>query len=132
MSYDHTRPLSPHLQIYKWQISSVLSILHRITGFALAVGTLLLVAWLWTAAYDFDAYDRLTGFIRKPLGLILLAGWTFAFYYHLANGIRHLCWDAGWGYEIGTMTRSGWAVVLFSFAVTAGTWWFLYTRVIAA
>ncbi len=84
------RPLSPHLQVYRPQLTSVLSILHRITGVALAIGTLLLVWWLIAAAAGPGAYDAAQGFIGSILGRLLLLGWTFALFYHLANGIRHL------------------------------------------
>jgi succinate dehydrogenase / fumarate reductase cytochrome b subunit len=119
---NSSRPLSPHLQIYRPQISSVLSILHRITGVALAIGTLLLIWWLIAAASGPEAFDAAEGFIASWLGRLLLLGWTFALFYHLCNGIRHLAWDAGWGFEIKTMTATGWLVVIAALALTLISW----------
>ncbi len=112
------RPLSPHLQIYKPQLTSVLSILHRITGVALSVGTILLVYWLVAAASGPGAFATAAGFIGSWLGLLLLFGWTFALFFHLANGIRHLFWDAGIGFELKTVYASGWTVVAVATALT--------------
>ena len=116
------RPLSPHLGIYRWQISMVTSILHRITGAALAVGSILLVTWLWSAAYAPAFYTQLHGWLAGPLGRFLLLGWTAAFYYHFCNGIRHLFWDMGKGLSVPVMTRSGIAVFLVTALLTAFTW----------
>ena len=112
------RPLSPHLQIYRPQLTSVLSILHRITGVALAVGTILLVYWLIAAASGPEAFAAANGIIGSWIGLILLFGWTFALFFHLANGIRHLFWDAGLGFELKTVYASGWTVVVVASALT--------------
>jgi succinate dehydrogenase / fumarate reductase cytochrome b subunit len=117
-----SRPLSPHIQIYRWQISSVLSILHRITGVALAVGTLLLLWWLIAAAAGSEAFAAADGFIGSWLGRLLLLGWTFALFFHLCNGIRHLAWDAGRGFEIKTMTLTGWLVVAAAVVLTLIAW----------
>ena len=117
-----SRPLSPHLQIYKPQLTSVLSITHRITGVGLSVGTLLLVAWIVAAAKGPDAFAIVSGFMRNPIGLLLLFGWSVALFYHLANGIRHLFWDAGYGYEIETAYRSGWIVVGATIVLTVLAW----------
>jgi succinate dehydrogenase / fumarate reductase cytochrome b subunit len=116
------RPLSPHLQIYRWQYTSVLSILHRITGVALAVGTLLLVYWLVATAAGPDAFATAQGFIGSILGRLMLFGWTVALFYHLANGIRHLLWDAGRGFELRTAYASGWAVVIATAALSLIAW----------
>lgn len=116
------RPLSPHLQVYKPQLTSVLSILHRITGVALAVGTLLLVWWLIAAAAGPDAYDAAQGFIGSIIGRLLLLGWTFALFYHLGNGIRHLGWDIGWGFDLGTAYVTGWVVVIAAAVLTLASW----------
>jgi succinate dehydrogenase / fumarate reductase cytochrome b subunit len=117
-----SRPLSPHLQVYNPQQTSVLSISHRITGVALSVGTLLLVAWIAATAKGPDAFAMVSGFLRNPIGLLLLFGWSVALFYHLANGIRHLFWDAGYGYDIGNAYRSGWIVVGATVAMTALAW----------
>ena len=119
---SHERPLSPHLQIYRPQITSVLSILHRLTGVALCVGTLLLVYWLVAAAAGPDAYVAAQDFIGSILGRLLLFGWTWALFYHLCNGIRHLVWDAGYGFELDVLSKSGWAVVAASAVLTLLAW----------
>ena len=117
-----TRPLSPGLQIYRPQLTSVLSFSHRITGIALSVGTLLLVAWLIAAAAGPHAYSIVQGFMRSWLGLALLFGWTFSFFFHLCNGIRHLAWDVGSGFELRTIYASGWTVVVASTLLTVAAW----------
>lgn len=116
------RPLSPHLQIYKPQISSLLSFLHRATGFALGVGSLLLAWWLVSAAYGPDVFAVAQGFIASWLGRLILLGFTFAFFYHLCNGIRHLFWDIGKGFEIKTADMTGWLVLVSSSALTLLAW----------
>jgi succinate dehydrogenase / fumarate reductase cytochrome b subunit len=117
-----SRPLSPHLQIYRWQITSVLSILHRLTGLALSLGTLLLVWWLVALASGPDAFATAQAFVGSWLGRLVLLGWSVSLFFHLANGIRHLFWDAGYGFEIKTTTASGWAVVVASVALTVIAW----------
>ena len=116
------RPLSPHLQVYNPQLTSVLSIMHRITGVALAVGTLLLVYWLAAAAGGPESYAAAQGFIGSFIGRLLLFGWTVALFYHLANGIRHLFWDAGYGYELPAVYRGGWLVVAATGVLTVLSW----------
>jgi succinate dehydrogenase / fumarate reductase cytochrome b subunit len=116
------RPLSPHLQIYRPQITSTLSILHRFTGLGLAVGTFLLVAWLAAVAGPPERYRAVMGFIGSPLGLLLLFGWTAALAYHFFNGIRHLAWDVGVGFERPAYHRSGKAVVAAAAVVTVLLW----------
>jgi len=110
------------LQIYRWQYTSVLSILHRITGIALAVGTLLLVYWLVATAAGPAEFAAAQGFIGSILGRLLLFGWTVALFYHLTNGIRHLLWDAGRGFELRTAHASGWAVVFATAALSLIAW----------
>ena len=119
---NSNRPVSPHLSIYRPQISSVLSITHRLTGLALFAGTALMVAWLWSAAYAPAFYATLHEALASPLGKLCLLGWTLAFYFHLGNGIRHLFWDAGYGFTLPVMARSGWAVIVFTLLMTATTW----------
>ncbi|HLI19552.1 MAG TPA: succinate dehydrogenase, cytochrome b556 subunit, partial [Stellaceae bacterium] len=94
------RPLSPHLQIYKWQLTSVMSIVHRATGLALSVGTIFLVWWLFAAATGDSAFATAQDFWGSWFGQLLLLGWTWSLFFHLCNGIRHLFWDAGYGYEL--------------------------------
>lgn len=116
------RPLSPHLQIYKPQLTSVLSVSHRATGLALVVGTIFLVWWLFAAATSGDAFALAQGFWYSWIGRLMLLGWTFSLFYHLCNGIRHLCWDAGWGFDIKTTYLTGWTVVASSVALTLIAW----------
>lgn len=117
-----TRPLSPHLQVYRWQLTSVLSILHRISGIALAAGTILLVWWLVDAAEGPEAYEGVRGFLGSGSGLVLLFGWTLALYYHLCNGLRHLWWDTGHGFELPSVYAGGWAVIAATAVLTAVSW----------
>lgn len=116
------RPLSPHLQIYKPQLTSILSISHRATGLALSVGTLMLVWWLVALASGPQPFAVAQGFLGSWLGRLLLLGWTFSLFFHLANGIRHLFWDAGYGFDLKTTYASGWAVVAASVALTVIAW----------
>ncbi|MFO1242158.1 MAG: succinate dehydrogenase, cytochrome b556 subunit [Rickettsiales bacterium] len=120
------RPLSPHLQVYKPEISSSLSIFHRITGLALAFGSLILAVWLWTLAYGGPFSEGIYNFFGSTFGQICLIGWSAALYYHLGNGIRHLFWDAGYGFEVQTMIKTGYAVLLFTLLTTTGTWLYVY------
>ena len=121
------RPLSPHLGIYRWQITMTMSILHRATGVALAVGSIVLVWWLVAAGIGPGAFDTVHGFLSSGFGQFLLIGWTFSLYYHLCNGIRHLAWDAGWGFEIKSMYVTGYTVWVLALLLTAGSLWVAYT-----
>jgi succinate dehydrogenase / fumarate reductase cytochrome b subunit len=116
------RPLSPHLQIYKWQWTMALSILHRVTGVALAVGTLLLVWWLASAAYGEAVYEDARAFLGSWIGRLLLFGWSAAFFYHLANGIRHMLWDTGRLLDLPGAYRSGMFVLAATVVLTAAAW----------
>jgi succinate dehydrogenase / fumarate reductase cytochrome b subunit len=118
------RPLSPFMlgQAYRLQLTSVLSFTHRLTGLALSLGTLFLVGWLWSAAYSPQCFESISGFFGGIFGTILLFGWSYAFYFHLCNGIRHLFWDIGKGFEIKDAYRSGYAVVVASLVLTGITW----------
>jgi succinate dehydrogenase / fumarate reductase cytochrome b subunit len=116
------RPLSPHLQVYRPQLTSILSISHRLTGIVLGIGALFLVCQLVAAASGPDAFERIQGFAGSWLGLVLLFGWSASFFYHLANGIRHLVWDAGYGLDIETTYRSGRMVVVATVVLTAAAW----------
>jgi succinate dehydrogenase / fumarate reductase cytochrome b subunit len=116
------RPLSPHLQVYRPQITSALSIFHRITGVALGAGTLLLVWWLVAAATSAQAWADVRGFTLSPVGLLLLVGWTFALVYHTLNGVRHLAWDAGYGFSLPHTHATGQAVLIATPIVTLLIW----------
>lgn len=119
---SHPRPISPHLQVYRPQLTSVLSILHRITGVFLALGILPLIYWLVAAAASPEAFDQAQALAGSIVGRTLLFLWTGAFFYHLLNGIRHLAWDAGWGYELTTVYRSGWTVLIGTMILTITAW----------
>ncbi len=116
------RPLSPHLQVYRPQFTSVLSILHRITGVALGLGALLLAWWLAAAAAGPEAFAIVRGIAGSWLGCLVLLGFSWALFYHLCNGIRHLFWDVGMGFELATARASGYGVVAASLALTALAW----------
>ena len=117
------RPLSPHLQVYRPQMTSVTSILHRVTGVALTVGLTMFAWWLVAAAIGPEAYDTFMNFAGSTLGKLLLFGWTLAFYYHLANGIRHLIWDTGLLFKIENAYRAGYVVLLITALLTGMTWY---------
>lgn len=120
------RPLSPHLFIYRWQITMMLSITHRFTGVGLGAGALILTYWLASAAYGPEAFARAQTILGHPIGLLFLLGWTFVLFFHLCNGIRHLFWDSGVGFEMSTLRASGWFVMIASVVLTVGTWWIGY------
>ena len=115
-------PLSPHLQIYRPQLTSTMSILHRATGIALAVGTLVLLYWLVAAAQGMEAYETAQHYIGSLPLQLLMVGWTFAFYYHLCNGVRHLLWDTGWGFDLGTAYKTGYIVIATAVVMTVLSW----------
>ena len=116
------RPLSPHLSVYRWPITMTLSILHRGTGIAMAVGLVVLAVWLVAAASGESEYSRFTALMSTVVGRLLLLGWTFTFFYHLSNGIRHLVWDTGRGFEKHQANASAWIVLAASVILTAGFW----------
>ena len=116
------RPLSPHIQVYRWPLSMALSILHRVTGVALGIGTLMLTWWLVAAASSDAAFDRAQWFMGSPLGLLLLFGWSAALIFHFFTGIRHLFWDAGVGYDAPTYNNSGWSVIIATGVCTVLVW----------
>ncbi|KFL37800.1 succinate dehydrogenase, cytochrome b556 subunit [Arenimonas donghaensis] len=117
------RPLSPHLQVYKPQITMVMSILHRITGVVLALGSLLLVAWLVAVAGGAAGFEHARSVLASVPGQIMLFGLSACLVYHFLNGIRHLAWDAGHGYDIPRLYASGYAVAVLTLVLTGGLWW---------
>jgi succinate dehydrogenase / fumarate reductase cytochrome b subunit len=116
------RPLSPNIQIYRPQLTSVLSIVNRITGVVLSSCAVVLVVWLFAAATGPQAYAAVQGVIASRIGQIVLFGCTFAFFMHFCGGIRHLVWDAGYGFALRSIYASGWAVVAASVALTVTAW----------
>lgn len=120
---NHDRPLSPHLSIYRWPITMALSILHRMTGVAMSLGFIVFVAWLFDAASGPDAYAVFLEYMDTLIGKLLLIGFSFAFFYHLSNGARHLYWDTGRGLEKEQATMSAWLVLVAAVALTAVFWW---------
>ncbi|HSR61770.1 MAG TPA: succinate dehydrogenase, cytochrome b556 subunit [Gammaproteobacteria bacterium] len=116
------RPLSPHLQIYKPQLTSVLSITHRGTGIFLSLGALFFTCWLIALANGPESFNSIQQHVNNWYGQLLLFAWVFSLYYHLCNGIRHLFWDIGLGLEIKTTYLSGYAVLVIAVLLTAGTW----------
>jgi len=115
------RPMSPFL-IWRWHVTMATSILHRVTGVALYAGALVLIGWIVALAAGPDAYGAYVGVLGSPLGLVVLAGLTLCFFYHLANGIRHLLWDFGLGFKPRTADATAWLVVAFGVAATLGYW----------
>jgi succinate dehydrogenase / fumarate reductase cytochrome b subunit len=116
------RPLSPHLGVYRWTVTMAGSILHRATGVALGAGALWLTWWLIAAATGYEAFECVQAFSTSIFGMLLLLGVTWALMFHLLNGIRHLAWDLGHGFEVKTATTSGWVVVILSVVLTIVAW----------
>jgi len=112
------RPLSPHLQVYRPQITSLLSILHRLTGVAMIGGAVMFTYWIAAATYGPEAFDRAQAVLGSWFGRLVLFGMALSLFYHLGNGVRHMAWDIGWGYEMPKLVASGWAVVVFSIVMT--------------
>lgn len=124
MTRPLNRPLSPFMfpVWYRFQITSTLSILHRLTGIGLAVGSILLAFWLVAVAEGGELFEATHAFLVSPIGMLLLFLWSVAFFYHLCNGIRHLAWDAGYGFELRSAYRSGYAVLGMTTLLTVLTW----------
>jgi succinate dehydrogenase / fumarate reductase, cytochrome b subunit len=116
------RPLSPHLQVWRWHITMATSIAHRVTGVALYVGALIAAAWAISLAAGPDAYASFKSLMGSPLGLVVMFGLSVSFFYHLANGVRHLVWDAGHGFEVKSANASAVFVFAFTAAATLAVW----------
>jgi succinate dehydrogenase / fumarate reductase cytochrome b subunit len=116
------RPLSPHLQIYRWYLTMALSIGHRVTGIGLALGLVLLTWWLLALASGPEDFATVETVKDSWIGVLVLFGYTFVLFYHLGNGVRHLVWDAGYGFDIRTAAHSGIAVLSFAGAMTVLVW----------
>jgi succinate dehydrogenase / fumarate reductase, cytochrome b subunit len=121
-----TRPISPFLfpptGTYRWQITSTISILHRLSGLALGFGALLLTWWLLALLGEPSDFDAVQDFLGSIFGRILLLGWTWALFFHLSNGIRHLVWDTGHALTLPNVYRGGWMVIILSVLLTAAAW----------
>ena len=122
MANSYKRPLSPHLQVYKPQLTSVMSILHRISGAALAAGQFIVIWWLVALAAGPQAYATFQAFAAHPVGMVLLFGWSAALFYHLCNGVRHLLWDMGYCLTLRGAYRAGYTVLIVAALLTAATW----------
>lgn len=116
------RPLSPHLQIYRWKLHMVMSILHRASGVALGFGTLMLAWWLMAIAAGPKSYRIFSDFIVHPIGRLILFGFSFALIFHLLNGVRHLYWDMGKGFEPAIVKKTGQLVLVSSLVLTVAAW----------
>ena len=116
------RPLSPHLSVYRWPVTMLTSILHRATGLANAAGLVIFAAWLVALAGSAGDYARLAGWLGSLPGQLILFGLALSFFYHLLNGVRHLFWDAGYGFEKAQANASAWFVLVLSILLTAGFW----------
>lgn len=126
---DDSRPLSPHLQVYRPQVTSVLSITHRLTGVVLAFAAVLLTYWLAAAAYGPESFARAQEVLESWFGRLILFGFTFSLFYHLCNGIRHLGWDMGWGFDLVKLRMTGVLVIIASLALTVLSWMMAYGHV---
>ena len=116
------RPLSPHLQIYRWYLTMALSIGHRVSGIGLALGLILFTWWLLALASGPEAFATVQAVMHSWIGVLVLFLYTFVLFYHLGNGVRHLVWDAGYGFDIEIAARSGIAVLAFAGIMTVLTW----------
>jgi succinate dehydrogenase / fumarate reductase, cytochrome b subunit len=116
------RPLSPHLQVYRWQITMTMSILHRATGVGLTIGAFGLAWWLLAMAQGGETAGNAMRIVGSPLGMVLLFCFSLSLVYHLLNGIRHLMWDAGRGYDIPEVYKSGYTVAALTVVFTVLIW----------
>ena len=119
---DSGRPLSPHISIYRWPITMTLSILHRATGVAMSFGLIVMATWLLSAATSADKYNDFLAIFGSVPGQILLIGWSFSFFFHLMNGIRHLFWDTGRGFQKQHANASAWFVIITAILLNAIFW----------
>ena len=121
---DFKNPLSPHLQIYRWHISSLISITHRISGVINLLSLILIFYWLVVLSFGESNYESFLLIVNSFFGKFILVGFTWSMIFHLLSGIRHLTWDLGYGYEIKTANISGIIVIIFSLALTIIFWLF--------
>jgi succinate dehydrogenase / fumarate reductase cytochrome b subunit len=123
----HERPLSPHLTIYRWQVTMLASITHRATGLALMVGALVLAWWLVSVSNGPEGYESYMSAANTPVGLLILFGFTWSLAFHMLNGIRHLAWDLGYGFNKVTATQTGSLVYVLSLVIAVGLFAFVWT-----
>jgi succinate dehydrogenase / fumarate reductase cytochrome b subunit len=116
------RPMSPHMQVWRWHVTMFGSIAHRATGMALYVGVLILAGWVVSLAMGADSFNAYGALLASPIGLLILFGLTVSFLYHLANGVRHLFWDAGKGFTPKTADTTGWAAIVFGVVAAVLIW----------
>ncbi|WP_296599329.1 succinate dehydrogenase, cytochrome b556 subunit [Phenylobacterium sp.] len=116
------RPMSPHLQIWRWHVTMATSILHRVTGVGLYLGGLIAAAWAISLASGPEAYATFKALLGSGLGKFVMFGMTLSVFYHLGNGVRHLVWDFGHGLDIKSANSSAWTVFGFTIAATLATW----------
>lgn len=121
-----SRPLSPHIQIYRWQITMFISILHRVSGIGLGLGAILVTVWLMTAATSDNAFYAFQNFCASLPGKLMLYCWLLGFVFHFMNGVRHLIWDAGFGINKSSAAASGWFVFFGSIVVSALLWFMVH------
>jgi succinate dehydrogenase / fumarate reductase cytochrome b subunit len=120
------RPLSPHLQIWRWHITMLTSILHRVTGVGLYLAGLIVTAWAVSLAAGPEVYAGFKALLGSPLGKLVMLGMTASLFYHLANGIRHLVWDFGHALDLKSANSSAWMVFGFTVAATIAVWVIAY------
>ena len=121
------KPLSPHLQIYRPQLTSILSISHRASGIFLGTaGLATFLVWVTSIALGPEIYEKTMSILRSPFLMPIFLAWTGAFYYHLSNGVRHLFWDAGMGLDLAVAYKTGYLVVTSAISLTIITWTFVF------
>ncbi|MEC7860827.1 MAG: succinate dehydrogenase, cytochrome b556 subunit [Pseudomonadota bacterium] len=120
---NRSRPLSPHLTIYRWPITMILSIMHRATGIALSFGFVIFTIWIGSISMGSSSYELSFLFLDSAIGQALLWLWSFAFFFHLCNGIRHLYWDTGRGFSKNSVECSAYTAIIFSVVFTITFWW---------
>lgn len=126
MAQNDNRPLSPHLQVWRFHITMFVSIMHRVTGCGLYIGALLAAGWALALAGGPVTYNNFLGWFDNPLGMLVLLGLTVCMYFHLGNGVRHLFWDMGEGFQLKTAEFTAWALIGFTVVATVFTWGLAY------
>ena len=121
------RPLSPHLTIWRWQVTMLASIMHRATGMALSGGAIVLAWWLVSISNGPEGYDSFMLYAAMPLGVVVLFGFTWSFAFHFCNGVRHLAWDLGYGFDKHTASKTSFLVFALAFLIAIGVFAFIWT-----